>query len=168
MARDIRNNLSRSFLLALAEKDASLFQECASSFRHRNPGPVYEQYMTARLEKYEKAYAIITRDKQTEPLQQAAILWDLELFFEMHETLEEEWRKAEGERRKALQGLIRAAGMMILANHKRSKAAVSMGAKALVALEQYGRALEGLHNLAAILAAINRILFQGPAESPGA
>ena len=82
-----------------------------------NLEPAYAQYVKTRMGRYEEAYAIIEQKKTKEVLQQAAILWDLELYFEMHELLEPEWKEAEGDRRRALQGLIRAAGMKIHAEN---------------------------------------------------
>ena len=43
----------------------------------------------------------------------AVILWDLDLFFEVHEILEPPWIKAQGDRKLLLQALIRAAGVYI-------------------------------------------------------
>ena len=86
-----------------------------------------------------------------EILQQAAKFWDLELYFEMHELLEPTWKAAEGDRRKALQGLIRAAGMKIHAENNNNKAAASMGSKALAELQKLGGELEGFCRLEAVL-----------------
>ena len=101
--------------------------------------------------KYKEAFAAIVAGGRREVLQQAAILWDLELYFEMHELLEPAWKAAEGDRRKALQGLIRAAGMKIHAENNR-RAAASMGTKALEDLQKYGNKLDGFGNLEAVLA----------------
>ncbi|MDH3331675.1 MAG: DUF309 domain-containing protein, partial [Desulfobulbaceae bacterium] len=117
LARDIRNHLSKSFLQALAEKDVSVFQRCTADFLQQNPEPPYAHYLKERLARYEEAYAIIEKRKLKKILQQVPILWDLKLYFEMHELLELEWKKAEGGRRRALQGLIRAAGMKIHAEN---------------------------------------------------
>ncbi len=166
LARDIRNSLSKSFIRALAEKDASIFQQSASAFRKQHLDPVYDRYIAARLRKYEKAYAIIDENKQREVLQQAATLWDLELYFEMHEILEPEWQKAEGDIRRALQGLIRAAGMKILIENNRDNGAAGMGAKALVDLRRYGGELHGFSNREAVLTEIKQTLAAGKTGGP--
>lgn len=50
-------------------------------------------------------------------LEDAGMLWDARLYFEVHELLEPAWSGAEGETREALQGLIQAAvGYQHLAN----------------------------------------------------
>ena len=158
LARDIRNNLSKSFLQAIAEKDVSVFRRCGAECMQSNLEPAYAQYVKTRMARYEEAYAIIEQKKNKEVLQQAAILWDLELYFEMHELLEPEWKEAEGDRRRALQGLIRAAGMKIHAENNNAKAVVKMGANALADLVKYGGELTGFVRLDAILAEIHQTL----------
>lgn len=123
-----------------------------------NLQPGYAQYVKTRMARYEEAYAIIEQKKIKEVLQQAAILWNLELYFEMHELLEPEWQEAEGARRRALQGLIRAAGMKIHAENNNAEAVVKMGAKSLADLVKYGGELTGFVKLEAILAEIQKTL----------
>ena len=108
-------------------------------------------YIVKRLKKYDSFFAAVNAGGHRELLQQAAKLWDLELYFEMHELLEPAWKDAEGAWRKALQGLIRAAGMKIHAENNRL-AAASMGTKALEDLQKYGNRLDGFSNLEAVLA----------------
>ena len=158
LARDIRNDLSRSFLQALAAKDVSAFQRCGADFLQLNLEPGYAGYVRERLAKYVEAYEIIEQRELKEVLQQAATFWDLELYFEMHELLEPAWKDAVGDRRRALQGLIRAAGMKIHAENYNMKAAATMGAKARADLLKYGGELTGFGNLEAILAEIKEIL----------
>ena len=162
LARDIRNNLSKAFLQALAEKDVSVFQRCTADFLQQNSEPPYAHYVKERLARYEEAYAIIEKRKLKKILQQVPILWDLKLYFEMHELLELEWKKAEGGRRRALQGLIRAAGMKIHAENNNGKVAVSMGVKALADLMRYRDELADLVPLEVILADIKQTLSTAP------
>lgn len=157
-ARDIRNNLSKSFLQALAAKDVSIFQRCATHYRHGNIAPVFDRYIKNRIARYEEAFVIIEQNKLKDVLQRAAIFWDLELYFEMHELLETEWKIAVGDRRRALQGLIRAAGMNIHAENGNMKAAGSMGAKALADLLKYGDQLTDFSRLESILATIKNTM----------
>ena len=120
--------------------------------------PGYESYVKDRLAKYEEVYSIMAKREINEVLAQAAIFWDFELYFEMHELLEFEWEKAEGDRRRALQGLIRAAGMKIHAENNNRKASISMGGKALTDLANYCGELRGFDKLEAILAEIEKTL----------
>jgi predicted metal-dependent hydrolase len=158
LARDIRNNLSKAFLLALAENNVSIFQRCGAYNLRQSPEPGYVSYVKTRLANYEEVYAIIQKKKLRDILQQATILWDRELYFEMHELLEPEWKEAEGDRRKALQGLIRAAGMKIHAENKNKRAAVTMGAKALTDLVNHSGELKGFEKLEAVLADVKQAI----------
>lgn len=158
LARDIRNKLSKTFLNALAVKDISELQKCGSRFLGQNPGSGYEAYVTTRMARYQEAYGVIEQNNFREVLEQAAVLWDIELYFEMHEILELEWKDAEGERRRALQGLIQAAGMKIHTENSNMKAAASMAAKALVNLQRYGYELTDFVRLESVLAAIAQTL----------
>jgi len=151
LARDIRNNLSKSLLKSLAAKDRSPFQRCGAAYLQQHLEPVYAMYVTKRLEKYEEAFNAIEVRGLREVFQQAAEFWDLGLYYEMHELLEPIWKEADGARRRALQGLIQAAGMKIHAESNNNKAAASMGSKALAALRKYGGELEGFSRLEAVL-----------------
>lgn len=158
LARDIRNTLSKAFLHAIKDRDAAIFQRCAADYQRQNFEPVYEKYVKERLEKYEKVFSILKKEETQNILQRAAIFWDYELYFEMHELLEPDWMMAKGDRRKALQGLIRAAGMKIHAESSNLKAAVSMGSKALADLAKYGGELAGFTRLEVIELEIRRTL----------
>jgi len=167
LARDIRNNLAKSFLQALAEKDASVFHRCGAAYLQQHPGPGYAGYVKSRLAKYKEAFAMIEQGQSREVLQQAAIFWDLELYFEMHELLELEWKAAGGERRMALQGLIRAAGMKIHAENNNFTAAANMGAKALAAVVKYRQELVGFVRYEAVLAEIRQMLGRSRSNHQG-
>ncbi len=165
LARDIRNSLSKSFLQALAYKDATIFQSCGADFLHQCLEQGLERYVKSRLTKYAEAYAVIEQRDLNEVLQQAAIFWDLELYFEMHELLEIEWKAAKDNRRRVLQGLIRAAGMKIHAESNNHKSAVSMGIKAQEDLLKYGDELKDFYKLGAILADIKLTLDSSQSTS---
>ena len=161
LARDIRNSLSRSFLKSLAENNVSSVHRTAEEFLQQHLEPVYEMYIVKRLKKYDSFFAAVNAGGHRELLQQAAKLWDLELYFEMHELLEPVWKDAEGAWRKALQGLIRAAGMKIHAENN-NRAAASMGAKALADLQKFGDRLEDFDKLDAVLKALEEMSLPPP------
>jgi hypothetical protein len=140
-ARDIRNTMSKAFLLSLKQRDPVVFQKNADDFLRQKLAPQYQDYIKDRLARYDKALAIIIKQDISEVVEQSEVLWNLQLYFEMHEVLEEIWLKSEGSRRKALQWLIRAAGMKIHADQGRHKAAKSMAEKSLMDLMEYGSAL---------------------------
>jgi predicted metal-dependent hydrolase len=161
LARDIRNSLSRSFLKSLTDKDTASFQLRAAAYLQQQLEPAFVKYIEQRREKYEKAFAAILESESREVLQQASLLWDLQLYFEMHELLEPAWKKAEGQRRRALQGLIRAAGMKVHEEYNNKGAAESMGLKALADLQKYGGELAGFKSLAAVMADLRQIYTAG-------
>ncbi|MEN8232311.1 MAG: DUF309 domain-containing protein [Thermodesulfobacteriota bacterium] len=158
LARDIRNGLSKSFIGALAERDVSLFKKRAAEYLKQDLEQVYQMYIETRLGKYDEVFVAIEQGRIDDKLQQAEILWEQELYFEMHELLENIWNSAEGDERKALQGLIRAAGMKIHAENGNTRAAVTMGRKAQAALQNYGRLLIHFTKLESILAEIANTL----------
>jgi hypothetical protein len=158
LARDIRNTLSKSFIESLREVNRDFFQRKAAQLLEPEQDQPYQDYITSRLSKYEAVFAVITRDHLTDELLQAEVLWDNGLFYEIHELLETVWIKAEGKERKALQGLIRAAGMKVHAEVGNKKAAVSMGQKALTDLRHYGDQLKDFNRLNSILGEIKDVL----------
>jgi len=157
-ARDIRNSLARSFLQALEKKDPAVYREKADEYLAQNLEQPFQVYVTGRREEYEAVLDRIIRKGAGGKMQQAEVLWDHGLYFEMHELLEEVWATAEGDRRKGLQGLIRAAGMKIHAENNNLKAAASMGQKALTDLELYGNSLSDFAGLETVSAEIVRTL----------
>ncbi|MFC1843369.1 DUF309 domain-containing protein [Thermodesulfobacteriota bacterium] len=158
LARNIRNGLSKSFLEALIERNLSLCKKRADGFLEQDLEQIYQVYIRTRLEKYDEIFAVVEQGQIDDELQQAEILWEYELYFEMHELLEDIWKNAEGNKRKALQGLIRAAGMKIHAENGNFKAAAAMGRKAQTALQLYGKVLIRFHKLESILAEIQNTL----------
>jgi hypothetical protein len=160
LARDIRNSLSNSFLLALAEKAPELYRNKAGDYLAQNLEQPYQEYVRERLKKYDVVCDTIIHKSSNDKMQQAAVLWAYGLYFEMHELLEELWVKAEGTRRKALHGIIRAAGMKIHAESGNLKAAVSMGRKARADLELYGTSLTDFAALESLAAEVDRTLTE--------
>lgn len=158
LARDIRNTLSKSFLHALADNAPEIYRGCAASYLKQNLDPVYENYIRGRCEIYERVFAAIEQEKPEGTLQQVAVFWDHGLYFEMHELLEDLWKTAAGDKRKALQALIRAAGMKIHAENNKLKAAVSMGTKALAGLEKYRDEVADFPRYSAVVADIRDAL----------
>ena len=65
---------------------------------------------------------------------QGFVLWDLGLFFEVHEILEQAWLLSSGTEKYFLQALIRAAGVYIKREHGFFTGADKMAAKAVPVL----------------------------------
>ncbi len=167
LARDIRNGLSKAFLQALGGKDISLCERRGAEYLEQDLKSVYQIYIRKRLEKYNEAFVAIEQGRLDDVLQQAEIFWEYKLYFEMHELLEDSWKNAEGNERKALQGLIRAAGMKIHAVNGNMHAAAAIGRKAQTALQLYGEELSRFSKLESVLAEIARTLNDINSTSKG-
>ena len=84
-----------------------------------------------------------SRGNITDPIQQGMVLWNLGLFFEVHEVLEHVWYTAEGKMRQTLQALIRAAGVYIKREYGFNDSAERIAAKAIPVLEANRDILDG-------------------------
>jgi uncharacterized protein len=135
LSRDIRNGLSRAFGEALALGSLAPVEELSVSLFGRDLAPRYRDYAASRLERYRSAFSRI-RDGQQDPVRHGLILWDLQLFFEVHEVLEHAWHFAEGGRRGLLQALIRAAGVYIKLESGYARQAAGLAERACEVLER--------------------------------
>ncbi|MHB1227653.1 MAG: DUF309 domain-containing protein [Desulfurivibrionaceae bacterium] len=137
LSRDIRNALSSALPLALAQNDLAPVRTVAARYLHPGLAAPYAAYIEARLAGY--ALATINRTKATTPLAKALVLWDLELFFEVHEILEQAWHGAHGAEKEILQAMIRAAGFYIKGEYGYFEAGAKMAARAVATLEKNRR-----------------------------
>lgn len=136
-SRDIRNGLSSSLVECLECGIIDPAQKTADSFLNRNvKGKSYITYIEERLRRYRQAVATITEGSD-DPFWRSLVLWDLELFFEMHEVLEHAWYHAEGDTKHIMQALIRAAGVYIKLDYGYVPQARKMAAKSLEVLEKH-------------------------------
>ena len=133
-SRDVRNSLSRALALALAERNPDPFETAAASLLSRDLNRCYKDYIESRLNRYRLAFAHIQSGDQ-DPFRQGLVLWDLQLFFEMHEVLEHAWYHAEGSRKTLLQAMIRAGGVYVKLEYGYTRQAAKIAAKALSVLE---------------------------------
>ncbi len=156
LSRDIRNALSESFMESLDSLDMAPVKKTAAQFFSRSMAPCYRTYIKNRLSMYEKAVQIIKVQGLSEPFKQSLLLWDLDLFFEVHERVERLWMKARGHQRKALQGMVQAAGFYIHLAFDHEEAARKMAAKAALKLAQYGDSLPCPLQVNTLLAALEQ------------
>ncbi len=147
LARDIRNALSRTLMKSLETLDLEPVKKKAEIFLNSSLSPSHSRYIDKRLSLYNEALSIIKTRKISDPARQALILWDLELFFEVHERLEGIWINSKGIQKKALQGLIRAAGVFVHLSRGNRKAGLSMAQKAINDLTQNRQALQWIEKL---------------------
>jgi len=136
LSRDIRNELSAALPLALAHNDLTPVQAVAKRYLQQDLAAPYATYIEARLTAYAKALAIIARAEATDALAKALVFWDLGLFFEVHEILEQAWHGAHGAEKEILQAMIRAAGFYIKGEYGYFEAGAKMAGRAVTALEK--------------------------------
>ena len=134
-----------------------LLQKTADTYRANDLQPVHKKYLEDRLKRYAAALQCIRTNAITDPFSQALVLWDLELFFEVHELLEQEWLKSKATSKLILQAMIRAAGMYIHLNSNNVKGATSMAAKAVAILEKNREKVPAILDLDLLLNSLRKI-----------
>ncbi len=112
LSRDIRNTLSSSLVECLEAGNISSAEEVAKRYLAEHPAPLYSEYIQQRLQLYKEAVKTIHGGSE-DPIWRSTILWNLGLFFEMHEVLEHAWYSAQGDTKLIMQALIRAAGVYV-------------------------------------------------------
>ncbi len=134
-SRDIRNELSEGLAVAVETGKAEPLAEIVKKYRLLPLALCYTTYLEDRYDRYNKALARISAGI-SDPIHRGLILWDLGLFFEMHEVLEHAWYTAEGPMRLTLQALIRAAGVYIKREYGFVDSAARIAGKAIPVLEE--------------------------------
>ena len=133
LSRDIRNDLSASLPTCMAQHQLTAALTVAERYLAGNPGPEQVAYIEERLDRYARFLAQVAGGP-AEVVWQGLVLWDLGLFFEVHEILEHAWLRSAGAEKDFLQALIRAAGVYIKREYGFDDAAAKMAAKALPVL----------------------------------
>ena len=147
LSRDIRNSLSDAFVDALFRKQKSLYREAAENWQSTKPAEVYRNYIQNRLLRYDRVFEQIQANQVDDSRLQFIVIWNNELFFEVHDHLERVWSQAAGDQRQALKGLIKAAGVYIHMEHNRQKAAASLSVKAVDLIREHSRCFSFIANL---------------------
>lgn len=150
-ARDIRNSLSEAFVAAIGAENPHEYLKIARQWRKQNLSSVHAGYIADRLLRYEDVLNTIHAGEITDPLQQALVIWNQGLFFEFHDHLEAIWKAADGDKRQALKGLIKAAGVFIHLEQDHQQAAESLAMKAHALLQQYHHCLTFIANTETLL-----------------
>ena len=156
LSRDIRNDLSRCFGKSLSGGSLSFVEEPTASLLKRDLHRCYREYVERRLELYRLAFDRIQKCGN-DPIVHGLILWDLRLFFEMHEVLEHVWHHSEGSRKMLLQSMIRAAGVYIKLEHGFNRQAAKLAEKACSVLERNGSALRDYFAPEELIAALRSL-----------
>ena len=155
-ARDIRNGLSKALIQSLENHDVKHFTEAGKELGARDLAPADRSYVRDRLRRYEEAFIEVQQNGFRDTFRQALILWDQGLFFEAHERLETAWQEASGDKRMALKGLIKAAGVYVHREQGHEKAAKTLASKALGLLQEHGLILSPTIDLRELLESLKR------------
>ena len=134
LSRDIRNDLSEGLAKAVESGKTDKLVRAVENFRRQKLADCYRNYLENRYNKYLKALQIIGAGI-TDPIERGVVLWDLGLFFEVHEVLEHAWYSAEGNMKLTLQALIRAAGVYIKREFDFHDSALRIADKAIPVLK---------------------------------
>jgi hypothetical protein len=162
LSRDIRNGLSTAFIEAVARLDPEPVRQAAAQYLGQACDDCYRQYIKERVRRYDKALDRFSRGGPAAVLWRAAVLWDLQLFFEAHELLEQSWMTATGEEKLMLQAMIRAAGVYIKLEYGYREAAMKMAARALSVLAAERTALSPFFDPEPLLQALENPTLPAP------
>jgi hypothetical protein len=147
ISRDIRNTLSEAFVRALSGTDQSGYRDVADNWCAKNPSEIYLKYIQNRVPRYDRVFKQIRAYHLDDALLQCLVIWNHELFFEVHDHLEGIWIQATGDKRQALKGLIKAAGVYIHNEYGRRQAVKSLSIKSHNLIRQYSDSLTFITNL---------------------
>lgn len=135
LCRNVRNALSEAFKEVLDQKEMMPVQRIAGFFLDDASPAFVRAYIDNRLAAYEGVLAGIRELGLDDPLDVAMLIWDRRLFFETHEFLEQHWMTADGDEKKLLQAIIRAAGAYVHLEQGNLTGARRIADKALAVLE---------------------------------
>ncbi len=126
-SRDMRNALSSALATAIETGEHNTLRSVIEDFDSKNLAPQYRNYFDKRCLHYKKA--LESMETELAPIEQAVILWNEGLYFEVHEVLEHVWYHAQGNEKLTLQALIRAAGVYVKKEYGYSGPAAKIAGK---------------------------------------
>lgn len=144
-------------MAAIERMEPSAYQDKADSWFAQNPPAIMVEYIQDRLQRYDRVLAQIMDGTLGESLLQSLVLWNNGLFFEFHDHLEGIWKQATGDKRQALKGLIKAAGVYIHIEFNHRQAAANLAGKSHRLIRQYSHCLAFIENLDALLQALKNL-----------
>jgi len=146
-ARDIRNSLSSALVDELTQEGKPSLSAVADELLDSSLEAVYSNYIKSRCRIYRGVLEKIRTEHIDQPRRQAIVLWNAELYFELHELLETIWHGAGEPDRTALKGLIQAAGAYVHSARGKADASYKLALKASAHLQQGAAALGFIANL---------------------
>lgn len=164
-ARDLRNSLSSAFITTLIDPGDgghAPLNQAVQKWRTKELPEHHRQYLQQTQIRYQQVLRDILSQAVTDRRQQALILWNAGLFFEMHELLETIWHAARGSDRIALKGLIQAAGAYVHSSRGQMRAAQGLARRARRNLETGRSGLCFISNLDQLLDQLTDLVAPPP------
>ena len=170
LCRNIRNELSKSLIRAILNQDIRPSIAVAEQYVSQGVEPFITRYINSRISCYKTVLNQIrtANIKLHDTFIIAMLLWDQELFFEVHEWLENKWRDSKGPEKMISQALIRAAGVYIHLEHGRTEGANKMASKAAASLTRYKRFVPPFLNVELLLSKLKALDSAPPKLSTSA
>ncbi len=153
LSRDIRNDLSGGLAEAVETGSTDKLTRIVTNYRQQYLAECYRAFLEDRYAQYTKALNVI-HSGITNPIERGLVLWNLGLFFEVHEVLEHVWYSADGNMKAVLQALIRSAGVYIKREYGFNESADRIAAKAIPVLEANRNILDGYFKTEALISAL--------------
>jgi predicted metal-dependent hydrolase len=125
------------------------------NYRQQPLADYCHDYLEDRYSRYQQALKII-HGSIDDPIRQGLVLWNLGLFFEVHEVLEHAWYSAEGNMKLTLQALIRSAGVYIKREYGFNDSAERIANKAIPILEANRDILEAYFKVEKLTSALKK------------
>jgi predicted metal-dependent hydrolase len=157
LCRNVLNALSENFKQVLEQKKMQPVRRVADFFLSDPLPPCVRKYIDERLAAYEQVLANVHNHQLGHPLEIAVAIWDQRLFFETHEYLEQHWMTADGEEKKLLQAIIRAAGAYVHLEQGNLTGARRIAAKAVAVLEVHQDRLTPYADIRLLLAKLRSL-----------
>jgi hypothetical protein len=153
LCRDIRNDLSISFMTAIRSRDLAAAVDVVKKYTSKDVEPLVADYMQSRLYRYQRVLQSIEVQNilPDDTYRIACRIWNQSLFFEFHEWLEHVWHNTDGPEKGMLQALIRSAGVYLLLESGRRNGAKRMAAKAVAGLIECRSSVPDFFNVSLLI-----------------
>lgn len=159
LCRDVRNKLSESLIKSIHNMDIGPSYAVAEQYSSKDVEQLVKNYINDRITRYK---TIINQIRSAdieihETYLIAVLIWDQELFFEVHEWLEKKWHSSKGTEKIIAQSLIRAAGTYIHLEHGKKAAAGKMASKAAEGLTSHKESVPLFIDAEVLVAKLNAL-----------
>ena len=159
LCRQVRNGLSESLMDSIPRGDIASLQAVAEQLLQDHAEAIIETYIDDRITRYQAVIAQIRSANipADDTYAIALLLWDQELFFEVHEWVEARWLQSSGADKLVLQAVIRAAGTYVHLEAGNPEKAKKIAAKALPPLVQHKALVPGFFNVDVLIASLESV-----------